>query len=122
MFKKKKVEEELFKESEEPKLTESEIKILKQLSFLQDYIKQMQHDLLLGKITTAEYEKEVDIVGKKVDALENLKAFDDMMGSPYVTFPEIFGEDAFDKMVHDAIEECDESTDTETETDKGLLF
>ena len=65
MFKKKKVEEELFKESEEPKLTESEIKILKQLSFLQDYIKQMQHDLLLGKITTAEYEKEVDIVGKR---------------------------------------------------------
>jgi len=109
------VEESVEEVCEKPKeLSPSEIKVLKRLSFLNHYMEEMKHSVLQGKITKAEYEEEVNEIGKK---LETIETFDDMLGSPFLSFPQIFGEDAYDKMVHDAIEDCYESGDAEAETD-----
>ena len=119
LFKKKKVEESNEEVENDYKsvdeLTEKDIKVLKRLSFLRHYDEELDRMFRLGEITKAEYVKEKNDLVVKLDELcESLEGgesyreqFDDMMGSPYVSFPEIFGEDAFDKMVHDAIEECD---------------
>jgi len=104
---------------EERSLSESEIKILKRLSFLRDYMNEMQHDLLLGKISSVEYVKEENDMIEKLDELcESLgeekesyhEQFDQMMGEPIQWLDEIFNQ-----QVHEAVEDCERKED-----DRGI--
>lgn len=104
------------KKTEEPKETPIPVPvrdvIAEKIIALKEYTDQLEHYRKLKVINDAEYEQEMIEIGKQLDAIEGIKPFDDMMGNPMLTFPEIFGDDAFDEMVHRAVEECESESNT----------
>ena len=117
LFKKKEepVEETEEITEEEKPLTPLQIKFLQRLKTIGDKAEMYERYNTQKIITQAEYRKEMDLLMKELDDVAraiNNDSFDELMGRPTLLFPQIFGDDPFDFMVHQAIEDVEDESNT----------
>lgn len=99
------------KKTEEPKLTDEDVKILERLEVMKEHVRQLQSDKNLGVITEMEYNRRMNPIVRELEAMErsvSKESFDEQMGHPMEWLDDLFG-DAFNQQVHEKIEEVEDA-------------